>query len=212
MGREVTSSPVSSSLNQSNLETYAKAFRERNRHRRVPARNLESFCILFKNDLIEKLGLFDEEFESGKYAVEDYCLRVLNIRGYANYKKTSTIYTTIFLLEQLGDEYKRIAKHVIEDNAKYNLNALNFFDEVTKQFEAYHDLFYHFNLAKVLKVFEKEEHLSSTSEKLSKNASLDEFELYHHLKKITNLIISLVELAIDLRADTAFESNEKNKK
>jgi len=143
---------------------------------------------------------------------EDYCLRVLNTKGYADYKKTSTIYTTIFLLEQLGDEYKRIAKHVVEDKVKYGPKSLKFFDEVNQQFEAYNDLFYNFNLAKVLKVFEKEEYFASTSKKLSKKATLDEVELYHHLKKITRLIISLVELAIDLRADTAFESNGKKKK
>jgi len=143
---------------------------------------------------------------------EDYCLRVLNTKGYADYRKTSTVYSIIFLLEQLGDEYKRIAMHVIEDKAKYGSNSLKFFDDVNKQFDAFHDLFYTFNLEKVLKVFERDESFTSTSKKLYKSANLDEIELYHHLKKITRLIISLVELAIDLRANMAFEPNEKKKK
>ena len=135
---------------------------------------------------------------------EDYCLRVLNLKGYEDYKKTSTIYATIFTLELVGDEYKRIAKHVIADKPKYGSGCLKFFNEINEQFESYFDLFYHFDRQKAIKVFETEDQLTASVIKLLKNASDGENELLHHLKKIGRQTISLVELAIDLRADTAF--------
>lgn len=137
---------------------------------------------------------------------EDYCLRVLNIKGYEDYKKTPTIYSTIFLLEMVGDEYKRIANHIIRDKHKYGQAALNFFEEVNKQFESYVDLFYHFDRAKTIAIFEKENEFTELAKKLFKEVTDDEKELLHHLKKITRFTISLVELAIDIKSESTFES------
>lgn len=81
---------------------------------------------------------------------EDYCLRVLNVKGYEDYKKTPIIYSTIFLLEMLGDEYKRIAQHVIADKHVYGKQYLGFFRQVNQQLEAYFDLFYHFDREKTI--------------------------------------------------------------
>ena len=131
---------------------------------------------------------------------EDYCLRVLNVKGYGDFKKTPTVYSTILLLELVGDEYKRIALHVIRDNHKYGSAFLHFFGEVNSEFQDYFDLFYSFDRAKAVKIFEKEDQFSDESKKLLKTATADEKELLHHLKKITRLIVSLTELAIDLKA------------
>lgn len=142
---------------------------------------------------------------------EDYCLRVLNVKGYEDYRKTPTIYATIFLLELVGDELKRIAQHVIKDKPEYGPGALAFFTDAIRQFELYHDIFYHFERKKVIKIFENEAELTAKALKLHANSTGDEKELLHHLKKITRHLVSLVELAIDLRADTALEQNHNQK-
>jgi GT2 family glycosyltransferase/2-polyprenyl-3-methyl-5-hydroxy-6-metoxy-1,4-benzoquinol methylase/Flp pilus assembly protein TadD len=69
------------SLNR--LDDYAMAFRELNRYRRVPARRIVGFCMLFKHELTEKIGLFDENFGSGNFEDDDYCLRAA-MEGYRN--------------------------------------------------------------------------------------------------------------------------------
>ena len=64
------------------LENYAGAFLERNRHRRVPSREIADFCMLFRRGLVEHIGPFDEELERGSDS-HDYCLRAA-IEGYRN--------------------------------------------------------------------------------------------------------------------------------
>jgi len=65
-----------------NLEEYAGAFLERNRHRRIPSREVADFCLLFRRSLVKHIGPFDEELEQGSES-DDYCLRVA-IEGYRN--------------------------------------------------------------------------------------------------------------------------------
>ena len=65
-----------------NLEEYAGAFLERNRHRRIPSREVADFCMLFRRSLVKHIGPFDEELERGSES-DDYCLRAA-IEGYRN--------------------------------------------------------------------------------------------------------------------------------
>jgi len=66
------------------LNQFAKEFRERNRYRRVPSRKIEGICMLFKQELIEKIGLFDESFQTYEFADDDYSIRSV-IEGYKNF-------------------------------------------------------------------------------------------------------------------------------
>lgn len=62
---------------------YAKVFRENYRYRRIPAIKLDEFCLVFTRELIDDIGLFDENYKSDDFAVEDYCLRT-SVKGYQN--------------------------------------------------------------------------------------------------------------------------------
>ncbi len=61
---------------------YAEAFRERNRHRRIPSRELADDCMLFRRRLVQHIGLFDEALQQGSESA-DYCLRAA-LAGYHN--------------------------------------------------------------------------------------------------------------------------------
>ncbi|MBW2169112.1 MAG: glycosyltransferase [Deltaproteobacteria bacterium] len=65
------------------LEEYAGTFRQRNRHRYVPSRVIGGFCMLFKRDLVEKIGLLDESFRAGSFEDKDFCLRAA-LEGHRN--------------------------------------------------------------------------------------------------------------------------------
>ncbi len=65
------------------INKFAKAFRERNRHRRIETVNLNGFCMLFKRDLPKKIGFMDERLEIPDFADNDYCLRAAT-EGYRN--------------------------------------------------------------------------------------------------------------------------------
>ncbi|OPY11330.1 MAG: SPBc2 prophage-derived glycosyltransferase SunS [Syntrophus sp. PtaB.Bin001] len=66
------------------LDKYAARFKEKYRYRRIPCRNLDGFCLLFKRALAEKIGLFDERFGTGQFEDEDFCLRAA-LKDYRNY-------------------------------------------------------------------------------------------------------------------------------
>jgi len=57
------------------INDYVKAFRERNRHRRITVKSLIGPCIMFRHELFRKLGPFDEQFLTGKFTIDDFCLR-----------------------------------------------------------------------------------------------------------------------------------------
>lgn len=57
------------------LDKYADKFREENRNRRIPYRNIAGFCMLFKKLLIDKIGLLDESLGPGRLEDEDFCWR-----------------------------------------------------------------------------------------------------------------------------------------
>ncbi len=65
------------------LDDDARLFRERNRHRRIPSRTVSGFCVLFRRDLVDKIGFLEERFSAGGFATEEFCFRAA-LEGYKN--------------------------------------------------------------------------------------------------------------------------------
>jgi GT2 family glycosyltransferase/Flp pilus assembly protein TadD len=65
------------------LSAFSGMFRESYRHRRIPMRTVSGYCQMFKRELIERVGLFDDNPFFGTYAFEDYCFRA-QMEGYTN--------------------------------------------------------------------------------------------------------------------------------
>jgi GT2 family glycosyltransferase/Flp pilus assembly protein TadD len=66
------------------LAEFAKSFKERNMHRRIPVRRIVGFCMLFRRELVEKIGLLDATFGTGNFEDDDFCLRAA-LEGYKNF-------------------------------------------------------------------------------------------------------------------------------
>ncbi len=66
------------------IEDFAKRFRETYRGRRIPLRRIVGFCMLFKKELTDKIGLLDESFGTGNFEDDDLCLRA-ELAGFRNY-------------------------------------------------------------------------------------------------------------------------------
>ncbi len=75
--------PVVDYTSIKSLDDYAKSFREKNRYRRVSSGRIVGFCMLFRRELAEKIGLLDESFGTGNFEDDDYCLRA-SLAGYRN--------------------------------------------------------------------------------------------------------------------------------
>ncbi len=76
----------------------------------------------------------------------NFCQRLLNKKGYKNYRKTAFIYTIIWEMEKYCDELKYFAQF-IRDHPKYKFSheAASMFGQVTDLFEIYYTEFYKFN-------------------------------------------------------------------
>ena len=65
------------------LDEYARSFREKNHYRRIPFRRIVGFCMLFRRELVDRIGLLDESFGTGNFEDDDFCLRA-ELAGYRN--------------------------------------------------------------------------------------------------------------------------------
>lgn len=65
------------------LDFFSRSFRTANRFRRIPSRRVVGFCMLFRRALVDEIGLLDEQFGSGNYEDDDFCLRSA-VAGYQN--------------------------------------------------------------------------------------------------------------------------------
>jgi GT2 family glycosyltransferase/tetratricopeptide (TPR) repeat protein len=65
------------------MHGYAAMLKEKNRHRRIPLRRIVGFCMLFRRSLVEAIGMLDENFGTGNFEDDDYCLRAF-LGGYRN--------------------------------------------------------------------------------------------------------------------------------
>ncbi len=75
--------PEAAGLTAAELPAFVLRFRERWRGRVIPSRRVVGFCMLFKRELMDQIGLLDESFGSGNYEDDDYCLRA-ELAGYRN--------------------------------------------------------------------------------------------------------------------------------
>jgi GT2 family glycosyltransferase/predicted Zn-dependent protease len=66
------------------LEEFVRSFRGRNKGRRIEVRRIVGFCMLFRRELMETIGLLDEEFGSGNFEDDDFCLRA-TLKGFRNF-------------------------------------------------------------------------------------------------------------------------------
>jgi phosphate uptake regulator len=73
-------------------------------------------------------------------------LRILNRQGHLKFENTSSYYNTISLIEEIGDEYRRLAD--IYDGKKVSPEIMVFFKSVNYLLQDYEELFYNFDLNK----------------------------------------------------------------
>lgn len=129
---------------------------------------------------------------------EDFCLRVLNKHGYEDDpNKRSIMHSIIFLLELIGDEYKRLSIHLLEAK-NLTKDTKDFTNKINKQLRNFYDLFYSFSKEKVINIYNFDKELASIYKKIAPKSPVIDSEVLHHLKKIARFVISLTELRIDM--------------
>jgi len=130
----------------------------------------------------------------------DYCVRILNKIGYKESRKTPILFSTLYLLELLGDEFKNISTHLIEDfpKTKKMKNILELAESIKQQIDAFYDLFYKFDKQKIKKMSELDRKTYMAVPEIYNKAGEEEKEIFHHLRMISRYLNALLELRIEM--------------
>jgi len=130
----------------------------------------------------------------------DYCIRVLNRVVNKEQKKTSLLFSTLYLLELIGDEFKNISQHIVYEHMIMNIsNMEDMAKSIKDEIDTLYDLFYKFDKSKInqLSAIDKEMYLGTTKT-YKKSKTEEEKEILHHLRMISRLINSILELRIEM--------------
>lgn len=83
----------------------------------------------------------------------NYCERILNKRGYVESKKTLFMYTIIWNLEKVADDYKYICQQIGKyQKAPYSESLITCFTDVNTMLKGYYELFYTFEYTGLLQL------------------------------------------------------------
>lgn len=107
----------------------------------------ESFNAIKKQDRdMEYL----EDLEKNLNKFTDYCFRVLSKHGYGDYRKTAVYYTIIFLLEEIGDDYKALVKHIRTKKLVLGKDLVKAYGKLNQYFLEIESLFFEFSFEKAI--------------------------------------------------------------
>lgn len=130
----------------------------------------------------------------------DYCIRTLNKIGNKESRKINVLFSTLYLLELMGDEFKSISHHLIYDfkNGNYK-SIIDVTESIKQQIDLYYSMFYKFDVSKVIQMSELDKGryftVSNTTKKIKDDAAK---EIFHHLRIIARYLNALTELRIEM--------------
>ena len=136
----------------------------------------------------------------------DFCIRVLNKTGFKDVRKSHLLFSTLYLLEMIGDEFKNLALHIIKDMDGKRLDNLKQLGEmIAEQFNRFYELFYSFSKDKITEMSKRDMEIYFYLPKLYKKKpgkrsqlSDDELEIFNHFRRIGKYVNALVELRIEM--------------
>lgn len=129
----------------------------------------------------------------------DYCIRILNRIGSKDPRKSALIFSTLYLLELIGDEFKNISHHLLYDfkDQKYK-NIQIVADRVKEQVDSFYDLYYNYSSDKINKISDIDSGVYFNINDIYKKSKEEEKEILHHLRMIGRYINALLELRIEM--------------
>lgn len=127
----------------------------------------------------------------------DYCARILNKTHVFADNKSPLMFSSLFLVELLGDEFKYIGKHLAmsKKQLKEIVPMLNL---VKRNFETYYSLYYKFDKDLTIKFGEMDAELYEMNFKIKNKFAGESKSLIKHMMMIGKLVLALTELRIQM--------------
>ena len=128
----------------------------------------------------------------------DYCCRILNKNSSSfSDSKKMLMFSTLFLLELLGDEFKYIGKH-LAISKKPVKDVLPLAEMVKEHFEMYYHLFYKFDRETAIKLGKNDCRIYNEHFKIKENLKGESRSMAGHFMMISKLVLVLTELRIEM--------------
>jgi len=128
----------------------------------------------------------------------DYCCRINNkIKDSSFQKNKPVMFSTLYILELLGDEFKYIGAHLARSEKDVD-EVLSFAEIVKEHFEKYYHLFYKFDMKKVIDFGENDFKIYNDHFKWREAKNKDVRGLRGHFMQISKFIFVLMELRIEM--------------
>jgi len=125
----------------------------------------------------------------------DYAFRMLNKRGHTNARKTAVIYCTLYLLEEIGDDYKKINKHV----EKTKTNYVSLFERIHNFFLTLEKNFRKFSYDNAINLAKERDSIIKEIRTLQEGAKKDELIFLSHAENLTDNIIKVMGQQLNLQ-------------
>lgn len=144
----------------------------------------DSLIAILDNDYTEVEKIMEKEVATDRIA--NYCQRLLNKRGYKDFKKITSLYVVIKSLERVADEYKNLCAYVVKNKLKLSKSTLLFYSKTNKIFEFVYNMYYQFDNRKLIeekkqRVALKEEFNANITKVNGKEAAV-----YHYLMTVVD--------------------------
>ncbi|MFH1586132.1 MAG: AbrB/MazE/SpoVT family DNA-binding domain-containing protein [archaeon] len=129
----------------------------------------------------------------------DYCSRIMNKRkDMLTDNKKSLIFSTLYILELVGDEMKYVGKHLAKDNNEQLKEAIKVAKKVKQYFELFYDLFYKFSRERAIVIGEYDYNIYQENFNLKKKIKGEERSIVKHFMMVSKLIFVLFELRVEM--------------
>jgi phosphate uptake regulator len=128
----------------------------------------------------------------------DYCCRINNkIKDSTLQKNKPIMFSTLYILELLGDEFKYIGAHLAR--SKKSIKEILSFAEIVKEhFEMYYHIFYKFDRVKVIEFGKNDFKIYNDHFKWKESKNKDAQSIRSHLMQISKFVFVLMELRIEM--------------
>lgn len=128
----------------------------------------------------------------------DYCCRILNkIAGIVPDNKRQLLFSSLFTLELIGDEFKYIAKHFALTKKPIK-DCLEVAKLTKEHFDIYYHLYYKFNRETAIKFGESDIEVYKQNSKAKNKMHGESRSILKHFMMISKLTLALVELRIQM--------------
>jgi phosphate uptake regulator len=127
----------------------------------------------------------------------DYCARILNKTNSFPESRRHLMFSTLFLLELVGDEFKYVGKH-FAFSKKTLKELLEFLKEIKGHFDMYYKLYYNFNLNMAIEFGKKDIDVYQRHFMIKNKVQGESRSVMKHLMMISKLTLGLTELRIEM--------------